>query len=47
MTLKSDAKLKEKFALQWALFVQSISGLTKKNTEKLSFMTLSSDAKFE
>ena len=31
----------------WAPFVQSIQGLTSKNTtEELSFMTLNSDAKF-
>ena len=32
---------------RWALFVQSIQGLSYKDTEELSFMTLNSDAKFE
>ena len=32
----------------WARFIQSIQGLTSKNTtEELSFMTLNSDVKFE
>ena len=35
-----------KISFWWALFVQSIQGLSYKNTEELSFMTLSSDAKF-
>ena len=36
-----------KISFQWALFIQRIQGLTYKNTEELSFMTLNSDAKFE
>ena len=36
-----------KNSFPWALFVQSIRGLSYKNREKLSFMTLKSDAKFE
>ena len=35
-----------KILLQWAIFVQSIR-FELKHTEELSFMTLSSDAKFE
>ena len=35
-----------KIPLQWAIFVQSIWGLGYKNREKLSLMTLNSDAKF-
>ena len=31
----------------WALFVQSIKGMSYKNTETLYFVTLNSDAKFE
>ena len=33
--------------LGWAIFAQSIWGLSQKDTEELSFMTLNSDAKFE
>ena len=58
MTLKSDVNLKKnwlftqplkslKISFRWALFVQSIQGLSYKDTEDLSFMTLNSDAKFE
>ena len=36
-----------KIYFQWALFVRTIPGLSNKNTEELSFMTLNSDAKFE
>ena len=36
-----------KTSFRWALFVQSIQGLSYKNTEELSYMTLNSDAKFE
>ena len=36
-----------KISFQWALFVQSIQGLSYKNTEELPFMILNSDAKFE
>ena len=36
----------EKFFLMGS-FLQSIQGLSYKNTEELSFMTLNSDAKFE
>ena len=36
-----------KISFRLALFVQSIQGLSYKNTEKLSFMTLNSDAKFK
>ena len=36
-----------KISFRWALFVQSIQGLSYKNREELSFMALSSDAKFE
>ena len=36
-----------KISFRWALFVQSIEGLSYKNAEELSFMTLNSDAKFE
>ena len=36
-----------KISFWWDLFVQSIQGLSYKNTEKLSFMKLSSDGKFE
>ena len=36
-----------KISLWWALLVQSIQGLSNKNTEELSFMTLNSDAKFQ
>ena len=32
---------------QWALFVQSMEGLSNKSTEELSFMSVNSDAKFE
>ena len=32
---------------QWALFVQSMEGLSYKSTEELSFMSVNSDAKFE
>ena len=35
------------FFFRWAIFVQSILGLTYKNIEELSFMTLDSNAKFE
>ena len=35
-----------KISLRWAIFVQSIWGLSYKNREELSFMTLNSDAKF-
>ena len=35
-----------KISFRWALFVQSIQGLSYKNTEELSFMTLNSDANF-
>ena len=34
-------------SFQWALFVERIQSLSHKNAEELSFMTLSSDAKFE
>ena len=36
-----------KSSFRWALFVQSKQGLSYKNTEDLSFMTLNTDAKFE
>ena len=36
-----------KVSLRWAIFVQSISGLSYKNTEKLSFMTLNIDCGFK
>ena len=36
-----------KISFRWDLFVQSIQGLSYKNTEELSFMTLNSDVKFE
>ena len=36
-----------KILLRWALFVQSVQGLSQKNTEELSFMTLNSDTKLE
>ena len=36
-----------KRSLQWAILVQSVWGLSLKNTEKLSFMALNSDAKCE
>ena len=36
-----------KVSLRWANFIQSIWGLSYKNTEELSFMTLNNDAKFE
>ena len=36
-----------KISFQWNLLVQSIQGLSYKNTEELSFMTLNSDTKFE
>ena len=70
MTLKSDAKFKEKLTCGFKYdmrnlvnfhpttqksenfflmgsFVQSIQGLSYKNTEELPFITLGSDAKFE
>ena len=36
-----------KISLRWALFVQSIQGLSYKNTKELPFMTLNSDARLE
>ena len=36
-----------KVPLQWAIFLQSIFVLSKKNTEELPFMAMNSDAKFE
>ena len=36
-----------KISFRWALFVQSIQGLSYENIEELSFRTLNSDAKFE
>ena len=35
-----------KISVSWALFVQSIEGLSYKNTEKFSFMKLNSHAQF-
>ena len=35
------------FFFGWAHFVQSIQGLSYKNTEELSFMTLNSDVEFK
>ena len=36
-----------KISFRWAFFVQSIQGLSFKNTEELSFMTANSNVKFE
>ena len=36
-----------KICFRWVLFAQSIQGLSYKNTEELSFITLNSDEKFE
>ena len=36
-----------KISFQWALFVQIIYDLRHKKAEEISFMSMSSDAKFE
>ena len=41
------ATQKSEISFRWALFVQSIQGLSYRNIEELSSMTLDSDAKFE
>ena len=55
MTLKSDAKFKEKLTFGFKYDIKNFvnfhpttqKSLSYKNTEELSFMTLNSDEKFE